>query len=852
MNTLTEALSKLANIDKKPQEEKVVLTEGQKELKESLEKKLSQVNKNNYKNSFELSKVYEKAIQEGINNLYPDVHWSQITKANIMATLLENKNDVNKTVDKIVNESTLNELFGLGKYVLKYGKSNSQIFIGSQKDCQQQLNTLKELLKKPEYAGQKYILSDVSIEKWKGGNRADEGGAKAFLSRMKKYSDDVNAKERERKNREEEAKRAAEKERAARNKKSDDEEEGGWRNRVRHNSRPVSSGHYNRDGSWQYESLNETLSGSNDLYDYDQAIEYLTAHGLPTEPDSDLGEYVYELLGDYGEPCYTQEILDQIIELAEEVDSEGEEEYEESLNESKSLNEDTPEDLRKAITRDSYTDDSYRGRHRGLRGSSRYFQAREYGDNVDFAASDAQEVDPKDALKAQKAGEDMSKYFLMMNNGQTVQLDKWGHPEQYNALTTGGDSERENASLKTMLGKAAKVYKYDYKLAKDTHPERFADGEERRANLRRGSMRWDTREWQNDEDARKYHQYLQYKGDKDAIDAARKAYEDGDISRKEMERRIERAQGNGPSDWERKDAAQAYNNKRNQKAADTYYASNKKLQEPIKRLANLRWQLRDAQRDLNYTRSELAQARGAGDSYYVKKAEEVRQQIASLQRSLKHYENEIAKSQSTATIADYEKKEAGYQAQMNQIQADLDALLRRNKTESFREEEKKALKESVKVDQHFVLHVDSEEEAEKTVDALKKKGFSCDWNTEEGESGAYIEVFGGTVSEEVTNAILKELGLNEADESLEEAKDLDKRKGSFANEIQSNKEVKAEFEQAANLGKAKGLEHMLKAIEKANISDDTKKKLSAKVRGTSAAGWLSMLGTMSTGEKVIK
>jgi hypothetical protein len=49
--------------------------------------------------------MYEHALIEGINNIYPDKHWSDVTNCNIQQTLLENNNDVEKTITKILMEA---------------------------------------------------------------------------------------------------------------------------------------------------------------------------------------------------------------------------------------------------------------------------------------------------------------------------------------------------------------------------------------------------------------------------------------------------------------------------------------------------------------------------------------------------------------------------------------------------------------------------------------------------------------------------------------------------------------------------------------------------------------------------
>lgn len=105
MKTLTEALSKLEKIEESVEEEKIKLSAEQKTLKESLLRKAGQVNASNCKSSFELTKAYEKALQEGINNIYPDIHWSDATKCDIFSTLLYTNNNIDETVKKILLEA---------------------------------------------------------------------------------------------------------------------------------------------------------------------------------------------------------------------------------------------------------------------------------------------------------------------------------------------------------------------------------------------------------------------------------------------------------------------------------------------------------------------------------------------------------------------------------------------------------------------------------------------------------------------------------------------------------------------------------------------------------------------------
>ena len=74
-------------------------------LYESLINSANRVKTNNCKSNLDITGLYEKALQEGIHNVYPNNHWTDITKCNIRQTLLENKNDVKATINRIVKES---------------------------------------------------------------------------------------------------------------------------------------------------------------------------------------------------------------------------------------------------------------------------------------------------------------------------------------------------------------------------------------------------------------------------------------------------------------------------------------------------------------------------------------------------------------------------------------------------------------------------------------------------------------------------------------------------------------------------------------------------------------------------
>ena len=68
-------------------------------------------------------------------------------------------------------------------------------------------------------------------------------------------------------------------------------------------------------------------------YDYDDAVAWLEDHGVSCDPGNSVGEYVCDLLDDYGDDndgCYTYSELEMILEDAlkykEEVEEEEEDE----------------------------------------------------------------------------------------------------------------------------------------------------------------------------------------------------------------------------------------------------------------------------------------------------------------------------------------------------------------------------------------------------------------------------------------------------------------------------------------------------------------------------------------------
>lgn len=75
------------------------------ELSESLFKAANQVDKRNYRTAFDLTNGYQKALEEAIEKINPDKRWFEVTNCDIRTTLLENHNNIEATIRRILNES---------------------------------------------------------------------------------------------------------------------------------------------------------------------------------------------------------------------------------------------------------------------------------------------------------------------------------------------------------------------------------------------------------------------------------------------------------------------------------------------------------------------------------------------------------------------------------------------------------------------------------------------------------------------------------------------------------------------------------------------------------------------------
>lgn len=358
------------------------------------------------------------------------------------------------------------------------------------------------------------------------------------------------------------------------------------------------------------------------------------------------------------------------------------------IKDKKKLDETLPKDLMKKIQR---TKDyqGYGGRN-GDQGTSIQniydydIEARRDITGVkDYQNASAEELTVADVLAMKKAGEDLSNIYVIDDSGDMISLDREGHP-RYSGSTY---KPRANQSLKKTLETATKIYRADIKDLMDTDPEkaraRFADSDVRKANMGLGHNR--PRSY---EKGRRDSYYVERQKElnklKPKIDAIKAEYEEGDISRKEMERRIAEIKRRvGSMDW----AADAYQRVRNKNAENRYKASEKTLKEPFDRLESARQDLYWSKNDLARSQKQLDSVKAGdtsnaswGDNYLYakKKVAEITAQIAKLQKDLDRYQSQLDNGAYDKQVKELEDKIASEQARIQKAQGEIDALLRRN------------------------------------------------------------------------------------------------------------------------------------------------------------------------------
>lgn len=315
----------------------------------------------------------------------------------------------------------------------------------------------------------------------------------------------------------------------------------------------------------------------------------------------------------------------------------------------------------------------------------------------DFEGASYEEITPADVLAMRKRGEDLSNIYTLTKGGKLLKLNTAGQPDQGNSTADA----RANQSLKTTLSNASKIYKIDLKDLLDSNPEKaharlgdFEDGEEaeerRAANLNLGHNRpkasWDASRRNSD-----YVKKIQNRaGNSKEIAAIRAEYEAGDISRKEMEKRISDIRNswrNNPSEYD----VREYNKLRNKNAEARYITSKQTLQKPFKDLDSARHDLYNAKNELAHSKNQLDRVKSSdiskntwGSDYLraKEKVDELTRKIAGLQKDLEYYQNQIDNGAQAADIKKYEDSIAAEQAIIDKSQAQIDRLLRR--TESLK------------------------------------------------------------------------------------------------------------------------------------------------------------------------
>ena len=353
----------------------------------------------------------------------------------------------------------------------------------------------------------------------------------------------------------------------------------------------------------------------------------------------------------------------------------------------KKLDETLPKDLMKKIQRTK----AYKG-YGGRNGdqSRQIYDIYDYDTESrrkvtgvkDYQNATATELNAADVLAMKKAGEDLSSIYVIDDMGNMINLDRDGHP-----LQTGSTySPRANQSLKKTLEDAVKIYRADIKDLMDTDPEkaqaRFADPDLRGANMELGHNR--PRSYER---GRRDSYYAERQRElsklKPQIDAIKAEFEEGDISRKEMERKIADLKRRvGDTSW----AASDYQKVRNKNANNRYKASEKALKEPFDKLEDARQELYYSKNDLARSQRELDSVKTGdtskaswGDNYLYakKKVDELTAQIASLQKDLERYQSQIDNGAYDKQVKELEDKIASEQARIQKAQSEIDTILRR-------------------------------------------------------------------------------------------------------------------------------------------------------------------------------
>jgi len=398
----------------------------------------------------------------------------------------------------------------------------------------------------------------------------------------------------------------------------------------------------------------------------------------------------------------------------------------ESCKESQQLEEQLPPDLAKAYRQAPVEFDKIGFTGVGAKEkkydnrNSPYLSTKDTRRNVktDYANSEYKEITPEEALQAKKDG-NIGKLRILVN-GKLIQYRNDGYP------LVGPEIYNKDKTYIKKNGEAI----FDTRRMPFNHIVKIADKiyltDEDEHSIGKGGQEFDyeTRQWKDVEadsvyNRRQSNQDIEdtgihkkkeipwrkssmdnYKQDikeyKDELAKLEQQWEAGDISKNEYEKKkaeyektIEKY-----TRWYKEYKAEYERDAqydRNIKARKRYQVSQDKLQAPLNKLKDLKRDINYAKRDLNeLENSGLSSWRLSGGSYKEKQDEiaKLKAQIEAAQKRIEQLEKE---SQGLDDANAKQNADAIEQAQnkVNDIQSQIDTLLRKNKNESCKESKSK-------------------------------------------------------------------------------------------------------------------------------------------------------------------
>lgn len=391
----------------------------------------------------------------------------------------------------------------------------------------------------------------------------------------------------------------------------------------------------------------------------------------------------------------------------------------ESCNECTQLEEQLPPDLAKAYRQAPVESDKIGFTGVGAKvkiydnRNSPYLGQKDTRRNVktDYANSEYKEITPEEALQAKKDG-NIGKLRILVN-GKLIQYRNDGYPlvgpELYgDKAYTKKNGEEVNDTRRMPFNYIVKIADKIYLTDEDEHSigkggrefdyetRQWKDVEGDSVYNRRQSNQdiEDTGEHKEKEDNWRRKSADNYKQDvkeyKDKLAKLEQNYANGDISKNayektkaEYEREIERY-----TNWYKEYNAEANRDDqydRNIKARKRYQVSQDKLQAPLIKLRDLKNEINYAKRELNSLEDNgLSSWRLQGGSYKEKQNEitKLKAQIEQAQKRIEQLEKE---SQGLDDANAKQNADAIEKAQnkVNDIQSQIDTLLRKNKNESL-------------------------------------------------------------------------------------------------------------------------------------------------------------------------